>query len=420
MTITNINPDKNILEIDGARLWDTLEASGEIGKLRDTGLRRLPLSDADRQMRDLFCTWARNAGCTVTIDQVGNIFARRPGTDDSLPAIATGSHLDSQMCGGKYDGVLGVMSGLEVVRTLNDRGLETKRPIEVVVWTNEEGARYTPPMQGSLAFIGDLTLDEVLASQDADGLTFGDELRRIGYDGDRPLGESKFDQYYELHIEQGPALEAMGIDIGIVVDSFKSHGLKIEVTGRTAHVGPTPMDERQNALVGAAHLVVAVDGIGWQHHPQGGKATTSQISCFPNLPGIISERANLTVDFRHPDPAIADQMLGEVKAAMAAAADKANVEMKIVDSWSFGENPFAEKCVQHLSDTADAMDVSYMEIRSQAGHDAYAIGKIAPMGMIFTPCTGGISHNVEESIELEKTLPGVNLLLNAMVTAANR
>ncbi|MBT4043304.1 MAG: Zn-dependent hydrolase [Rhodospirillaceae bacterium] len=418
--ITDLHADKNILEIDGARLWDSLEASGEIGKLRDTGLRRLPLSDADKEMRDLFCTWARDAGCTVTVDQVGNIFARRPGTEDSLPAIATGSHLDTQMCGGKYDGVLGVMSGLEVIRTLNDRGIQTKRAMEVVVWTNEEGARYTPPMQGSLAFIGDLSLDEVLRSEDADGLAFGEELQRIGYDGARALGESKFAQYYELHIEQGPALEAMGIDIGIVVSGFKSHGVKIEVTGRTAHVGPTPMDQRQNALVGAAHLVTAVDGIGWQHHPQGGKATTSQISCFPNLPGIISESANLTVDFRHPEPEVADQMLSEVKAAMLEAADKANVSMAIVDSWSFGDNPFAGECIQHLSDTADAMDVSYMEIRSQAGHDAYAIGKIAPMGMIFTPCTGGISHNVEESIELDRTVPGVNLLLNAMVTAANR
>ena len=418
--ITDLHADKNILEIDGARLWDSLEASGEIGKLRDTGLRRLPRSDADKERRDLFCTGARDAGCTVTVDQVGNIFARRPGTEDSLPAIATGSHLDTQMCGGKYDGVLGVMSGLEVIRTLNDRGIQTKRAMEVVVWTNEEGARYTPPMQGSLAFIGDLSLDEVLRSEDADGLAFGEELQRIGYDGARALGESKFAQYYELHIEQGPALEAMGIDIGIVVSGFKSHGVKIEVTGRTAHVGPTPMDQRQNALVGAAHLVTAVDGIGWQHHPQGGKATTSQISCFPNLPGIISESANLTVDFRHPEPEVADQMLSEVKAAMLEAADKANVSMAIVDSWSFGDNPFAGECIQHLSDTADAMDVSYMEIRSQAGHDAYAIGKIAPMGMIFTPCTGGISHNVEESIELDRTVPGVNLLLNAMVTAANR
>ncbi|MBT6985445.1 MAG: hydantoinase/carbamoylase family amidase, partial [Rhodospirillaceae bacterium] len=357
--ITDLHADKNILEIDGARLWDSLEASGEIGKLRDTGLRRLPLSDADKEMRDLFCTWARDAGCTVTVDQVGNIFARRPGTEDSLPAIATGSHLDTQMCGGKYDGVLGVMSGLEVIRTLNDRGIQTKRAMEVVVWTNEEGARYTPPMQGSLAFIGDLSLDEVLRSEDADGLAFGEELQRIGYDGARALGESKFAQYYELHIEQGPALEAMGIDIGIVVSGFKSHGVKIEVTGRTAHVGPTPMDQRQNALVGAAHLVTAVDGIGWQHHPQGGKATTSQISCFPNLPGIISESANLTVDFRHPEPEVADQMLSEVKAAMLEAADKANVSMAIVDSWSFGDNPFAGECIQHLSDTADAMDVSY-------------------------------------------------------------
>ena len=411
---------KNVLEVDGGRLWDSLEASGEIGKLRGSGLRRLPLSDADKKMRDTFCAWARKAGCTVTVDRVGNIFARRAGTDDSLPAVATGSHLDTQMCGGKYDGVLGVMSGLEVVRSLNDRGLATKRPIEVVVWSNEEGARFTPPMQGSLAFIGELSLDEVLASRDADGKRFGDELARIGYDGTRALGDSKFEAYLELHIEQGPVLDRTGIDVGIVVGGFKSRGLKIAVTGNTAHVGPTPMDERQNALVGAAYLITAVDAIGWQHHPQGGKTTTPQIACFPNLPGIIPESAELTVDFRHPDPAAADQMLEEVKAAMAMASEKANVGMEIVDSWMFGDNPFSDACIESLQETADAMGLNYMEIRSQAGHDAYAIGKIAPMGMIFTPCNGGISHNVEESIELERTLPGVNLLLNAMLKLANQ
>ncbi|MBC8239860.1 MAG: Zn-dependent hydrolase [Alphaproteobacteria bacterium] len=411
---------KNALEIDGRRLWETLEASGEIGKLRDTGLRRLALSDSDREIRDTFCAWARQAGCTVTVDQVGNIFARRAGTDDSLPAIATGSHLDSQMCGGKYDGVLGVMSGLEVLRTLNDRGVETKRPIEVVVWSNEEGARFTPPMQGSLAFVGDLTLDQVLASTDADGVQFGDELRRIGYDGATMLGESKFDSYLELHIEQGPVLDRIGIDIGIVVSGFKSRGLRIAVTGKTAHVGPTPMDERQNALVGAAYLITEVDAIGWRHHPQGGKTTTPRISCFPNLPGIIAETAELTVDFRHPDPEVADQMLEEIRAAMVTASEKANVSMEIVESWMFGDNPFSDACIQTLEETADTMGVSYMEIRSQAGHDAYAIGKIAPMGMIFTPCNGGISHNVAESIELDKTLPGVNLLLNTIVKIANR
>jgi N-carbamoyl-L-amino-acid hydrolase len=412
--------NKNAMEINGQRLWDSLEASGQIGKLRGTGLRRLPLSDADKEMRDTFCAWAEAAGCTVTVDQVGNIFARRPGRDDALPAIATGSHLDTQMCGGKYDGVLGVMSGLEVIRTLNDLGVETKRPIELVVWSNEEGARFTPPMQGSLAFAGDLSLETVLASQDADGLRFADELRRIGYDGTRELGESEFEAYLELHIEQGPVLDRIGIDTGIVVAGFKSHGLKIQVTGNTAHVGPTPMDERQNALVGAAHLITAVDAIGWKHHPQGGKSTTPHISCFPNLPGIIPESAQLTVDFRHPEPEIADQMLAEVKAAMAEAAEKANVKMEIVDSWSFGDNPFSDDCIKGLADTADAMGINYMEIRSQAGHDAYAIGKIAPMGMIFTPCTAGVSHNVEESIELDRTLPGVNLLLNTMVDLANR
>jgi N-carbamoyl-L-amino-acid hydrolase len=411
---------KNALEVNGNRLWETLEASGEIGKLRDTGLRRLPLSDADKQMRDTFCTWARQAGCTVTVDQVGNIFARRAGTDDSLPPIATGSHLDTQMCGGKYDGVLGVMSGLEVLRTLNDRGMETKRPIEVVVWTNEEGARFTPPMQGSLAFVGDLSLTDVLASRDADGMRFGDELRRIGYDGAAELGKSNFDSYFELHIEQGPILDRIGIDIGVVVSGFKSRGLKIAVSGNTAHVGPTPMDERQNALVGAAYLITEVDAIGWRHHPQGGKTTTARISCFPNLPGIIAESAELTVDFRHPDPDTADKMLAEVKAAMVTASEKANVGMEIEESWMFGDNPFSDACIQTLEETADSMGLSYMEIRSQAGHDAYAIGKIAPMGMIFTPCNGGVSHNVEEDIELDRTLPGVNLLLNTIVKMANR
>jgi len=409
----------NVLEIDPERLWESLERSAEIGRFRDVGLRRLALSAEDKQMRDLFVDWAKAAGCTVEIDRLGNIFARRPGTDPSLPPVAIGSHLDTQICGGRYDGILGVLCGLEVVRTLNDRGLQTKRGIEVICWTNEEGARFNPPMMGSMAFAGVLPLESVLATADDAGITVAEALDEIGYAGPAPVGR-KFDSYLELHIEQAPVLDREGCDVGIVVGGYKTQALRLTINGDTGHAGGTPMAQRRNALVGAGYVIAAVNDIGLVYAVDEGRTTTTRIESFPNLAGTYAEQVKLTIDFRHIDEGRFKSMRAEVDAAIAAAAKKANVEIEVAEGWSWGSELFAPECIELLKSTAKDLGLPYREMRSQAGHDAYAVATMAPTAMIFTPCFEGISHNVNEAIDLARSVPGANLLLNAAVTRANR
>jgi N-carbamoyl-L-amino-acid hydrolase len=410
----------NSLEIDGDRLWSTLNRSAEIGRFREVGLRRLALSPEDKEVRDQFVAWAREAGCQISVDEIGNIFARRAGTDDSLPPVVTGSHLDTQINGGRYDGILGVLSGLEIIRRLNDLDLTTKRPIEVVVWTNEEGARFIPPMMGSLGFTGAMDKETILATLDKDGVTVGDALKQTGYDGGAPLGNRPFDAYFELHIEQGPVLDANKCPVGIVVSGMKSYGRRLEIHGETAHVGPTEMTDRHNALAAAGRIIAAVDDIGWEHHLEGGKSTTTMILCEPNLAGIVPEYAKLGIDFRHPVAEKGRDMQAAVDRAIAAAAKKNQVRIETVDAWEFGASPFADECIDLISATARDLRIPYREMMSEAGHDAYAIGEIAPMGMIFTPCKSGISHNTKEEISLHETIPGCNLLLNTMLRRADR
>ena len=409
----------NVLEINPERLWDSLERSAEIGRFRDVGLRRLALSAEDKQMRDLFVDWTKAAGCTVEIDRLGNIFARRAGTDPSLPPGAIGSHLDTQICGGRYDGILGVLCGLEVVRTLNDRGLQTKRGIEVICWTNEEGARFNPPMMGSMAFAKVLPLESVLATTDDAGITVAEALDEIGYAGPAPVGR-EFDSYLELHIEQAPVLDREGCDVGIVVGGYKTQALRLTINGDTGHAGGTPMAQRRNALVGAGYVIAAINDIGLAYAADEGRTTTTRIESFPNLAGTYAEQVKLTIDFRHIDADRFKAMRAEVDAAIAAAAKKANVGIEVAEGWSWGSELFAPECIELLKSTANELGLPYREMRSQAGHDAYAVATMAPTAMIFTPCFEGISHNVNEAIELTRSIPGANLLLNAAVTRANR
>ena len=410
----------NALEINAERLWDTLERSAEIGRFRDVGLRRLALSADDKKMRDLFVDWAKKAGCSIEIDRLGNIFARRAGSDPGLPPVAIGSHLDTQICGGRYDGILGVLCGLEVVRTLNDRGLTTKRGIEVICWTNEEGARFSPPMMGSMAFAKVLPLETVLATTDDDGVTVAQALEEIGYAGPAPLGERRFDAYLELHIEQAPVLDREGCDIGIVVGGYKTQALKLTIKGDTGHAGGTPMAMRRNALVGAGYVIASVNDIGLAYAVDEGRTTTTRIESFPNLPGTYAEYVKLTIDFRHIDAGRFAAMRKDVDAAIAAAGKKANVEIDVEEGWRWGSELFAPECIELLKSTARELGLPFREMRSQAGHDAYAVATMAPTAMIFTPCFEGISHNVNEAIELARSVPGANLLLNAAVARANR
>jgi len=408
------------LSINGPRLWETILASARIGPGRiETGLRRLALTDADREMRDLFVRWCREAGCAVTVDRMGSIFARREGTDPALPPVLIGSHLDTQIAGGRFDGILGVLSGLEVIRTLNDAAVSTRRAIELVSWTNEEGARFAPPMLASAVFGGIRPLEWALARTDADGRTVGEELARIGYAGQAPVGGRNIDAYFELHIEQGPILDEKGIPVGVVTGGFEVRGVIVEVRGETAHAGPTPMAQRRNALVGAAMLVVALNEIGFAYSPEG-KATTARLEAWPNLPGILSEWARLTMDVRHPEAAQVDRMLSDLRRAMVDCGERAQVDMQIVETWQFGSERFDPELVGLVRRTAAHLEAPSLDMLSQAGHDAYYVSRVAPTAMIFTPCERGISHNERESCTLADCLPGANVLLHAVLDRANR
>ena len=409
----------DILKANPERLWSTLMASSRIGTF-ETGLRRLALTDEDRMMRDLFIGWARESGYAVRVDGVGNIFVRRAGRDPSLPPVVMGSHLDTQICGGRFDGILGVLSGLEVLRSLDDAKVSTLRPIEVVNWTDEEGARFSASMVGSFAFTGRFSLQEVYARTDAQGLSFEQELERIGYRGDAPVGGHIFDSYIELHIEQGPVLDETDQDIGMVTGSYHVRGFRVRFDGETAHVGPTPMDRRRNALAAAGYMIAAVNDIGLAYADAGAKTTVARIDVFPNLYGIVPSKVEISVDYRHPEKTGVEAMRAELGAALTDAARKARVSVTTLSTWTFGDFPFDAELSAHMRRLGPQVTDKCLEMKSQAGHDAYAIAEIAPTVMIFTPCKGGITHNTAEDIDLGRTMPGVNLLLNLVHERADR
>jgi N-carbamoyl-L-amino-acid hydrolase len=408
------------LSIDGERLWAGIEASAGIGRGPNGGLRRLTLTDDDKRMRDLLARWVAESGFALKVDRLGNMFVRRDGTDPDLAPVLIGSHLDTQAAGGRFDGILGVLAGLEVLRTLEDGGIATRRAIEVVNWTNEEGARFYPPMLASQVFAGQQTVEWANARLDKDGLRFGDELARIGYAGNTPVGSRQIDAYFELHIEQGPRLDAAGVPIGIVTGGFPTRGMRIEITGETAHVGPTPMDRRRNALVGAAHVAVAIDEIGWRYAAGEGKTTAARLDLWPNLPGIISERANLFCDMRHPDPGMLERMVSEIDTALPDCARRGRCRVQIAERWGFGGIAFDGELIALVRAAAARLGLATMDLQSEAGHDAYNMASICPTAMIFAPCKDGISHNEAEDMTQENATLAANVLLRAVAARADR
>ncbi|MCA0946657.1 Zn-dependent hydrolase [Salipiger pacificus] len=402
------------------RFWSTIEASAKIGTGRPGGLSRLTLTDSDREMRDLFVNWCKDAGLAVEIDELGSIFARREGTDPELPPIYIGSHLDTQINGGRFDGIAGVLAGLELVRCLNDLGHVTRRPIVVVDWTNEEGARFSPPMVASGCFVGKYERDWVYALEADDGPRFGDELERIGYKGAMPCKAGDIDAYFELHIEQGPILDAEKRQVGVVTGGYPSHGVRVRFEGETAHTGPTPMDLRHNALIAGARFLTTVDDIGWDFAVGDGKATGSRLAAWPNKPGILSDTAQCIADVRHPDPITARVMAEKMRRAAHAAAAMAGCRAVFEDEWSWGGDIFDAELISGIRDEAVRQGWNWRDIQSQAGHDAYHMALHCPTAMIFTPCKGGITHNNNESCEPEDFEAGLNMLLHAVVKRADR
>lgn len=389
----------------------------EIGATPKGGCRRLALTDEDRLARALFIEWAEAAGCTVTVDRMGNMFARRPGTDNTLAPIATGSHLDTQPSGGRFDGPLGVMCGLEVLRTLADGGVETRRPIEVVVWTNEEGSRFTPSMVGSGVFAGVYDLDYGLAREDRDGLNIGDELRRIGFDGGLEPGDHAFEAFFEVHIEQGPILEANGKTIGLVSGAQAQRWYEATLKGQDAHAGTTPMERRRDALVGASRIVADLHRLA-SSVPEG-RATVGMLEVQPNSRNTIPGEVFFTIDLRHPDDAALSNMAADMREFAAGVALEAGLELDLREIFQASSLRFDDGARRAITNAAEALDMQTMDIVSGAGHDACNIARVAPTAMIFVPCADGISHNETESATPEDVTAGCDVLLNAMLSMAN-
>ncbi len=405
------------LSIDGDRLWQSIMDIAEIGPTEKGGSRRLALTDLDREARDLFVDWCKAAGCTVSVDQMGNIFARRAGRDDSLPPVVTGSHLDTQPTGGKFDGIFGVLAGLEVIRSLNDLGYETEHPIEVVVWTNEEGSRFAPAMISSGVFGGQHTLEHGLSRADADGLTIGEELERIGYAGDLPVGGRELHAYVEAHIEQGPILEDEDISIGVVTGAQGQRWYEITLTGQESHAGTTPMERRKDALVGAARIVELVHRIGIDNAPDA-RSTVGMIESYPNSRNVIPGQVFMTAEFRHPDDDILRDMDTKLRDGLREITEEIGLECAFEEIFYIAPIVFADRCVNAVRNAAESRNLSARDIISGAGHDACNVAAVAPTSMIFIPCVDGISHNEIEDAKPEWVTAGGQVLLGAMLELA--
>ena len=409
-------PGEN-LKINGERLWESLMEMAKIGPGIAGGNNRQTLTDEDAEGRALFQKWCEEAGMTMGVDEIGNMFARREGTDpDALP-VYVGSHLDTQPTGGKYDGVLGVLGGLEVIRTLNDLGIKTKHPIVVTNWTNEEGTRFAPAMLASGVFAGRHTLDWAYDRVDAQGKKFGDELERIGWKGPEKVGDRKMHAMFELHIEQGPILEAENTDIGVVTHGQGLRWIECTVTGKESHTGSTPMPMRRNAGRGLARITELVHEIAMKHQPNAVGAI-GHVDVYPNSRNIIPGKVVFTIDFRSHLQDILDAMLAEFHAKAPALCDDIGVSLETEIVGQFNPPAFDAGCVAAVRDAAEHLGYSHMDIVSGAGHDACWINDVAPTAMIMCPCVDGLSHNEAEEISKDWAAAGTDVLLHAVLETA--
>ena len=405
------------LKINSERLWDSLMEMAEIGPGVAGGNNRQTVTDEDSEGRHLFQKWCKAAGCSMGLDQMGNMFARREGTDpDALP-VYVGSHLDTQPTGGKYDGVLGVLGGLELLRTMNDLDIRTQHPIVVTNWTNEEGTRYAPAMLASGVFAGLHTQDWAYSRLDADGKAFGDELARIGWRGEESVGERKMHAFFELHIEQGPILEAKHKQIGVVTHGQGLSWTEITIVGKDAHTGSTPMTMRKNAGLAMAHILVKVDEIAMSHAPHAVGAA-GHINVYPNSRNVIPGKVVFTVDLRSPDLAVITAMEARLRLDAQSICDAMGMEVLFEKVGGFDPVVFDKTCVEAVRSAAVRLGYSYMDLISGAGHDACWINRVAPTAMIMCPCVDGLSHNEGEDISQEWAAAGADVLLHAVLETA--
>ncbi|CAI1613638.1 N-carbamoyl-L-amino acid hydrolase [Serratia liquefaciens] len=399
--------------VNGERLWQSLLDMAQFGAIPKDGVTRLALSEEDRMARNQLREWALEAGCSVRIDRMGNMFLRREGTRPDLAPVVTGSHVDSQPNGGRFDGIYGVLAGLEVIRTLNDRQIATERAVEVINWTNEEGARFAPAMISSGVFAGVFELEYGLSRQDAQGTSIGEALQQIGYAGEHPVGNTPIHAAFELHIEQGPILEAENIEIGVVTAAQGQRWYELEIIGFSAHAGTTPMDRRRDALLGFAAMVKAVNDIGNDFMPDA-RATVGMAQITPNSRNVVPGKVFFSVEFRHPQEAVLAQMEQRLLAAVAeVGVDGLNAHAERI--FQYQPIRFDPACIDSVRQAANTLGYSHRDMVSGAGHDACYLNRVAPTAMIFIPCVDGISHNELENISPAWSTAGANVLLNAIL-----
>ncbi|MER9606516.1 Zn-dependent hydrolase [Mesorhizobium sp. M0243] len=409
-------PGEN-LRINSDRLWDSIMEMAKIGPGIAGGNNRQTVTDEDGEGRHLFKRWCDAAGLEMGVDEMGTMFARREGTDPSLPPVYVGSHLDTQPTGGKYDGVLGVLGGLEVVRSLNDLGIKTKHPIVVTNWTNEEGSRFAPAMMASGVFAGVLDQADVYGHVDKQGKKFGEELERIGWKGSEKVGDRKIHAFFELHIEQGPILEDEDIDIGVVTHGQGLKWLQVTLTGKEAHTGSTPMPKRRNAGLGMARVIELVHEIAMDYQPDAVGAV-GHMEVYPNSRNIIAGRTVFTVDIRSPEKEVLDAMDGRIREGIDTICDALDIRYEIEQVGAFDPVTFDAGCVKAIRDAAERLGYSHRNIVSGAGHDACWINRVAPTAMVMCPCVDGLSHNEAEEISKEWASAGADVLFHAVVETA--
>ncbi len=405
--------------IDGKRLWDSLMAMAEIGATPKGGVRRLTLTEVDRQGRDRFQAWCEALGLAVRVDAIGNMFARREGRDPSRPPVLLGSHLDSQPSGGKFDGALGVIAGLEVMRTLNDLNLVTEAPVELVNWTDEEGSRFGHSLMGSGAWAGIYPLPKVYGLKDVDGVSVSDALDAIGYKGPHKAEPFPADAYFELHIEQGPILEKEGKRIGIVTGAQAQIWWDAVVEGQDSHAGTTPPYARRDALVAAARVIELVDR-RMRERGDDGRGTVGFLQVVPNSRNVVPGEVRFSIEFRHPDTAQIEHLAGTFPAEAEALVAATGCRLRLTELFRFAFQPFDAECVELVRQAAHRLGQGAREIVSGAGHDAVYVARKVPTAMIFTPCKDGLSHNEAESIEPEEAEAGCQVLFEAVLARANR
>lgn len=403
--------------VNGERLWSRLMDMAKFGATPAGGCNRQALTDEDRDGRRTFMAWCEDAGCELRIDQVGNIFARRAGSDDNLPPVITGSHLDTQPSGGKYDGILGVLAGLEVVESLNDASITTRRPLDIVVWTNEEGCRFDTAMMGSAVWSGNMPIDKAWALADRSGKTVREELERTGFLGQFPAEHSPVHAAFELHIEQGPVLEQETTAIGVVTGVQHMSRHRVIVQGEETHAGPTPMSMRKDPMMALAKFLPALYALAEEHAPDG-RVTFGFIDAQPGSSNTVPGRLELTVDIRHPNVDAYRAMLENYEAAVLSACASLELGVELDCFWEAPGVEFDSECVAAVRDSVERLGYSWREMVSGAGHDACNVASVAPTSMIFVPCEGGVSHNEAESITPEQAESGANVLLNAMLARA--